>query len=235
MDKIKVLVVEDEIIIADNICDILVELGYEVTEPAINYTEAIAIIEDEKPDIAILDIQLSGRKSGIDVAKKIKEEYQFPYIFLTSNADKYTVEEAKEVTPQAFLVKPFSKDDLFSAIEIALSNAKQNDEVKTEKNNLFVKTKTGYTKIDIADIVYIKSLHVYLEVVLKNHEKFLVRKSMDQMLSMLNKNFIRIHRSYIANFNFIESIESAKLNILDFELPIGKTYKDDILNRLKII
>ena len=84
MEKKKVLVVEDEIIIADNICDSLIDLGYEVTEPAINYTEAILIIEKEKPDIAILDIHLSGKKTGIDIAKKINENYNFPFIFLTS-------------------------------------------------------------------------------------------------------------------------------------------------------
>ena len=70
MDKVKILVVEDEIIIADNICDTLNSLGYEALEPAINYTEAIELIENTKPDIAILDIQLSGQKTGIDLAKK---------------------------------------------------------------------------------------------------------------------------------------------------------------------
>ena len=70
MNKLKILVVEDEMIIADNICDALDDLGYESLEPAISYTEAIIRIEEEKPDFAILDIQLSGRKTGIDIAKK---------------------------------------------------------------------------------------------------------------------------------------------------------------------
>jgi len=63
MNKVKVLVVENEIIIADNICDALEDLGYEVLEPAISYTEAIVRIEKERPDIEILDIQLSGKKN----------------------------------------------------------------------------------------------------------------------------------------------------------------------------
>ncbi|GAK90001.1 sigma-54-dependent transcriptional regulator [Nonlabens ulvanivorans] len=70
MEKVKIIVVEDEILIADNICDALEDLGYEVLEPAISYSEAVQRIEDEQPDIAILDIQLSGSKSGIDLAKK---------------------------------------------------------------------------------------------------------------------------------------------------------------------
>ncbi len=75
MSKVKILVVEDEIIIADHICDTLEALGYEALEPVINYTEAIESIETEKPDIAILDIQLSGRKTGIDIAEKIRNKY----------------------------------------------------------------------------------------------------------------------------------------------------------------
>lgn len=96
MDKVKILVVEDEIIIADDICDILSELGYDTLEPVINYSEAIEAIEKYKPDLAILDIQLAGSKDGIDLAWKIKEDYQLPYIFLTSHADPATVERAKK-------------------------------------------------------------------------------------------------------------------------------------------
>ncbi len=101
MTKIKILVVEDEIIIADNICNTIEKLGYQALEPAINYSEALELIETQKPDLAILDIHLSGSKTGIDLAKKIKETYSFPYIFLTSNADKITINEAKKLAPPA--------------------------------------------------------------------------------------------------------------------------------------
>lgn len=122
MSKVKILVVEDEIIIADNICDTLTDLGYETLEPAINFTEAVELIESESPDIAILDIQLSGQKTGIDLARKINEDYNFPFIFLTSNSDTVTLNEAKKLMPPAFLVKPFSKEELYTSIEIALYN-----------------------------------------------------------------------------------------------------------------
>ena len=111
------MVVEDEIVIADNICMILEDLGYEVLEPAINYEEALETIKEDVPDLAILDIQLGGRRDGIDLAWKIKEDYSFPFIFLTSNADAATVERAKKVAPPSYLVKPFNKDDLFTSIE----------------------------------------------------------------------------------------------------------------------
>jgi DNA-binding response OmpR family regulator len=90
MGKVKIVVVEDEIIIADHLCETLENLGYEVFEPAISYTEGKELIDTERPDIAILDINLSGRKDGIDLAKYIRENHDIPFIFLTSFADKAT-------------------------------------------------------------------------------------------------------------------------------------------------
>lgn len=236
MSKLKVLVVEDEIIIADNICDVLEDLGYEVTEPAINYTEALVLIEQEKPDIAILDIQLSGRKTGIDIAKQIREKYNFPFIFLTSNSDKMTIDEAKEVMPPAFLVKPFTKEELYSAIEITLSNFEKkinNEKELLSEKFLFIKIKGVYTKIIQKDILYLKSDHVYVEMVLKNNNKLIVRNSLNGIAKSLNNNFLRIHRGYIVNFNYVTKIDISTLQIQKQELPIGKKFKQDVLSFFK--
>ncbi len=82
MSKIKIGIVEDEAIIADNLSNTLTQLGYDVAEPATSYAEAITMIETEKPDLLLLDIQLKGKKDGIDLAMKIKEDYHLPFIFL---------------------------------------------------------------------------------------------------------------------------------------------------------
>lgn len=239
MSKLKILVVEDEVIIADNICDTLEDLGYEVTEPAINYTEALVLIEQEKPDIAILDIQLSGRKTGIDIAKKIRESYNFPFIFLTSNADQMTINEAKEVMPPAYLIKPFTKDELYSAIEITLSNFTKKTEMKEDENssnnNIFVKVKGVYKRIILEEIVYLKSDHVYVEILLKSGEKLVVRKSLNEFDEALNNHFLRVHRSYIVNFKYINQVNNSTISILQEEIPIGKKYKEEVLKRLNLI
>ena len=240
MSKVKILVVEDEMIIADNICDALDDLGYEALEPAINYTEAILRIEEEKPDIAILDIQLSGKKTGIDIAKKIRESYDFPFIFLTSNSDALTVNQAKEVMPPAYLVKPFSKDELYTSIEIALHNfSKKIGEVDTEnliiKDSLFVKDKGFYSKIHFDDILYLKSSHVYIEIVLKSNKKMVVRTSLNDILEKLNDHFVRVHRGFIINTKYLSQITHTSVKILDQEIPIGKKYKEDIVKRINLI
>src|SRR6476659_1005538 len=122
MNKIKIGVVEDEVIIADSICAVLRQLGYDTTEPATSYSDALDMIENERPDMMLLDINLAGNKDGIQLAADIKTRYDLPFIFLTANSDSATVERAKVVEPPAYLVKPFNKNELFTSIEICLSN-----------------------------------------------------------------------------------------------------------------
>lgn len=243
MDKVKILVVEDEMIIADNICDALEELGYQALEPAISYTEAIGRIEEEKPDIAILDIQLSGKKTGIDIAKKIRESYHFPFIFLTSNADSLTLNLAKEVMPPAYLIKPFSKEELYTSIEIALSNysiIRKNKEDEADdshviKDAFFIKNKGSFLKIYFDDILYLKSDHVYVELHLKNTQQFLVRRSLNDILSSLDARFVRIQRSFVVNVKYISEVKTASVIINNSEIPIGKTYKEELIKLIKLI
>lgn len=240
MDQVKILVVEDEIIIADHICDTLEELGYDILEPAINYTEALQTIESFKPDIAILDIQLSGRKTGIDLAEKIRKDYDFPFIFLTSNADPLTISQAKKVMPPAYLIKPFTKDELYSSIEIALHNYSKkigevNDENLIIKDAFFIKDKNVFTKLKFDDILHIKSEHVYAEIQLKNGQKHLIRGNLNHIITKLNNQFVRVHRSYIVNLNYLEQIDHNTIVIEKQAIPIGKKYKEDLLGKINLL
>lgn len=239
MDQIKILVVEDEILIADSICDTLTSLGYSTLEPAINYTEAILSLEEELPHIAILDINLSGVKSGIDLAKVLNEKYQIPFIFLTSNADVETVDLAKKVKPQSYLVKPFTKQELYSAVEIALTNhydklSSISNKEDFNRSTLFVKENGMFVKIKFEDILYIQSDHVYVDIILSNNKKHVIRTSLNDILLKLSEDFIRIHRGYIINYNHLDQIQKNKLIIRDFELPIGKKYKEEILQKINL-
>lgn len=240
MEKVKILVVEDEIIIADSICSALNELGYHALEPAMNFTEAITTIENEKPDIAILDIQLSGKKTGIDLAKKIRDNYNFPFIFLTSNSDSLTIQEAKQVKPPAYLIKPFSKEELYSSIEIALHNFSSKsgeliDDNLIIKEAIFIKDKGFYTKVHFNDILYLKSDHVYIEIILTNHQKYVVRNSLNDILSKLSQHFIRVHRGYVVNTNYLTQINHTSVKIENEEIPIGKKFRDEIVKRINLI
>lgn len=238
MAQVKILVVEDEIIIADQICDSLSDFGYETLEPAISYSEAIETIEAEKPDIAILDIQLSGKKSGIDLAKKINADYGFPFIFLTSNSDKVTLSQAKESEPFAFLVKPYSQDELYASIEVALYNySKQKEKAIDQtnlviKNALFIKQDRFFIRLNFTDILYIKSDHIYIEIYIKDGTRHIVRGSLNDYMSKLSETFIRSHRSYIINLDHLSAINHNCVIINEQEIPLAKTHRDDLMAKV---
>lgn len=242
MSKVKILIVEDEIVIADNICSTLQKLGYEVLEPAINYSEAIELIESESPDLALLDIQLAGNRDGIDLAWKIKEDYTFPFIFLTSNADPRTIDRAKDLNPPAYLVKPFNKDDLYTSIELALHNY---DKSTTERNGnenqkvvfkdaIFVKEKNLFHKVTFEEILYAKSDHVYIEIFTKSGRKHLIRNTMGDFEESLPNYFFRSHRSYIVNLNHLNAINSRFVLINGAEIPIGKNNREELMRQINI-
>jgi DNA-binding LytR/AlgR family response regulator len=234
MGKVKIVVVEDEIIIADHLCETLENLGYEVFEPAISYTEGKELIDTERPDIAILDINLSGRKDGIDLAKYIRENHDIPFIFLTSFADKATLERAKQVNPPAYLIKPFNKEELYTSIEIALFNYQKTKNVEVKKKDfVFVKQKQLFIKIYFKNILFLKSDHVYTEIFVDKGEKYIIRESLGEYSNQLNEDFVRVHRSYIVNFQHITKVEANQLWINEFDVPISKQHRNDILEKLE--
>ncbi len=240
MDKIKIGIVEDEMIIADNLSNTLENIGYNVATIASTYNEAFDMIDNEKPDILLLDINIKGKKDGIDIAWKLKEDYDIPYIFLTAYADQATLDRAKQTEPPAYLVKPFSKDDLFAAIEICVFNySKKKEENKSTpdyvvKDSIFIKESNYFHKVNFADILYLESDHVYVNVHTTT-KKILVRSSMQNYLVHFDKEkFFRTHRSFVVNVDHIKTINSENIIINNIELPIGKTYREELLSKLKL-
>jgi DNA-binding LytR/AlgR family response regulator len=242
MSALKIGVVEDELVIARTILGTLEELGYTHCGPAINYTEAIEMLNN-KPDLLLLDIQLSGKKDGIDVAEKVNELYPVPFIFLTANSDVETIDRAKKVKPHAYIVKPFSKDDLFAAIEIAFNNftgnnANSNPSATTSwqgKDHIFIKDGHIFRKIYLQEILYLESNANYVTIHLLSQKKVMVRSTINDLIEQIDqKNFIRVHRSYSVNSKMIEDILPTEIVMQGISIPIGKSYKDDLFKALGI-
>lgn len=226
MSTVRIAVVEDEMIIADNICTTLESLGYEVLEPAVSYSEALELIQSEKPDLVLLDIQLSGKKDGIELAQKLREEHSIPFIFLTSFADASTLDRAKKTTPNAYLLKPFNKEELYTSIEVAIYNDRETKK-KEQHEVIFVKQKHLFIKLKMEDILFFKSDHVYVEIYTSDGERYVVRGSLNEYEEMVNNKFIRIQRSYIINTAFVKSFDSKSVNLKDHQIPISKNYLEN--------
>ncbi len=247
---IKILIVEDNVIIADDMQSMLEEIGYEIVDNVIVYEQAVEVLKSQQVDLVLIDIILASDKTGIDLGKHIRENYDIPFIFVTSNSDRATVENAKTVKPNGYLVKPFEQQDLYTSIEIALSNfiygkqpgSKTNDadDVNEDvpmsnsilKDSIFVKKQHLYYRIQFGDIQFIKADNVYLEVNTVD-KKFLVRSPLKDYLEKLPQNkFYRAHKSYIVNVDHIDAINSKDIMINNTLIPISKDFKEFIISAM---
>lgn len=235
-EKVKVLIVEDELIIAESLREVLENLKYEVTDVAVSANKALESITKNKPDLAILDIQLKGKEDGIWLADQISREFDFPYIFLTSHGDDKTVREAVSKHPYGYLLKPFEKLDIFTAIECALSGAERKPNTTTSQFNdfLFVKDEHAYVKIKFEDLLFLKANGNYVELHLDD-KKVLVRTSMKDLSPKLPSNmFLQVHRSFTVNLNKIEGFGSSYVSVADLEIPLSGAYKDALMKKFTL-
>jgi len=120
MEKARILVVEDESLLAEDIQERLRTLGYEVPAVAHSGEEALAGAALARPDLVLMDIRLKGEMDGIETARVLRERFSLPVIYLTGEADDATLERAKATEPLGYLLKPIEEKRLYSTIEIAL-------------------------------------------------------------------------------------------------------------------
>lgn len=121
MVKARVLIVEDEVVIARELKMTLERFSYSVSDIAFTGAEAVEIAGETLPDVIMMDINLPGNMDGIEAAKIIQKNYNIPVIYLTAHSDRHIVEQAKNTMPLAYIVKPIRSKELYSVLEVALS------------------------------------------------------------------------------------------------------------------
>lgn len=120
MDRPKIMIVEDEVIVAMELCETLRGFGYEVTSIVGAGEDAVERVGDMNPDLILMDIQLAGKVDGIEAVRRINERHEVPVVYLTAHSDEMTLHRAKRSAPFGYLLKPFSGAELHAAIEVAL-------------------------------------------------------------------------------------------------------------------
>ena len=130
MSKMKILIVEDETIVALDIKNAIKKLGYIASNVVTNHTDALQCVQDDEPDIILMDIYLENSKDGIETAIDIQKIKNIPIIYLTAYSDDETISRAVKTSPVSYLQKPFKRDDLKSALalcfyKIDLENKKE--------------------------------------------------------------------------------------------------------------
>jgi DNA-binding LytR/AlgR family response regulator len=238
-----ILIVEDENILAVHLQFVLKGFGYDAEDVATNYDDALKILQKKVIHLVMLDINLKGHQTGIDIAEYIRENLQIPFIFLSGHQDMAVVNAALKTSPYAFLPKPFDKVSIYSAITLALKNFRESaniaavsqDEPESTviKDALFIKEKHMFIKILLDDILYIRSDDNYLELH-TTKKKFTIRETLKNILGQLPLNsFFRVHKSFIINLNAITAINYVHVMIDNIEIPITAENRTELLSKIR--
>lgn len=229
----KVLIVEDEVLVAEDLAADLEKMGFIVVGIAISGEECITAFEKNQPDVVLMDIQIKGDLNGIEVAKILKLKATTPIIYLTSNTDSSTMKQAIESGPQSFISKPYNRKDLKAAIEIAIINHNQKELENAAKDQplqavVFVKNGEFYKRLELNEILYIEAAGSYSTVFTEKKE-YTLSANLHRFESKIeNSNFIRIHRSYIVNISKIQGFNNHSVVVNNKELPISSSHHDNV-------
>lgn len=232
MSSAQVLIVEDEVLIADSIKRHLHRKGYEVTGMAISYEEALASYRDQQPDIVLLDIRLSGPRTGIDIGCWLREQpAPSPFVYLTSQLDHQSLEAAKATFPAGYLSKPVQPNTLYTTLEIALHNRSAPPQL-ADRIRLY-DGKQHY-QVPVNEILYLRSNHIYVQVRLKGGAEIEPRSSLKELISQMPEGqFVQTHRSYAINIKQVSRWDQEYIYLNDQAVPISRSRRRDVLELLQ--
>jgi two-component system, LytTR family, response regulator LytT len=250
MGKIKVVVVEDESIVAKDIQNSLKSMGYGVPAVVSSGEKAIEAVHKFRPNLVLMDIMLKGEMSGIEAAKIIKDRFDIPVIFLTAYADEDTLEKAKPSVPYGYVIKPFKEKELETTIEMAINKHTEDAEVRKERDlyqaivlrkdepdSIFVRADYRLNKIKFSDIYFVEALKDYV-VINTSDNIYTTHTTMKEMMRILpEKDFVRVHRSFIVRLDKIFSIKYPDL-VIEGKMkviPIGGLYRKELFSRLNLV
>ncbi|WP_435623410.1 LytR/AlgR family response regulator transcription factor [Flagellimonas sp.] len=240
---VKILIVEDEMVIGANISMQLTEMGFEVCGLLPKGEDVLSCIRNTQPDILLLDIQLKGKLDGIETARLVRAEFDVPIIYLTSNADRVHFERAKATKPRAFISKPYKNIDLQRAIELTVETI-SNEPKSTSggaqhqfvlNDRVFVRKRDKLMAVAIKDIRYLEADRNYSKLFTGDKQYLLVGtlKSLEDKLPL--HHFMRVHRSYIINVSQIDEVGNTHVSVAGKIIPISKEAKAELLKRLRTL
>lgn len=221
----KILILEDEVVIAEHLSMILEDLGYTVMNICESMTDVLKVLSAETPDLALLDIRLNGLDEGIEVAKHLRNE-NIPFAFVTSFSDKNTLMNAVMQNPLGYILKPFEEED----ISKVLKNASKllNDEYLE-----IIKAQSAQ-RIAFKDIIYLRSDNVYVEVYTTG-KKLLVREKLSVIINKLPEQyFSRTNQSFCVNMNFVTAVEGNEVVLqgVTEKIPLSKKYRSAFFDQI---
>lgn len=227
MKSLNIYIVEDEPLIVSTIEMALRKQGFSAIGDAEDYTTALRDIELLKPDLTLIDIQLSGDKDGVDLATELDKK-DVPYLFLSSQTDPETIARVKHTNPLGYIVKPFTETGLRTNIELAWHNYQD-----SKQHFLNIRYEGRLLHINQKTISYLKAYDNYCYIVTLS-KTYLVPHTLKHISEQLRgSDFIKAHRSYVVNLNHIVSIDKNTISLNNDSIPLSASQKNSVVNKLK--
>ena len=254
----KILIVEDEFIIANQLKNFLESEGYTIIGIVDNYNDAIEIINLKTPDLIIADIRLHDDvEGGIRISQYVYTHYNIPVIFLSGFSDKETIQRAKETNPNTFLIKPkpLNKTQLLATVEIALPNQTNNSKSKAisfKGKELEILEDYQYLRnqekienitkiINPNEVSFIETFNHHFKNTLLirfNDSKngFLIREEIEEIQKRLPNHFLRVHKSFVVNMKNITGHKLPHYILTkNISIPVGEKYRQRVEEYFKIV
>ncbi|MEI6140812.1 MAG: response regulator [Mariniphaga sp.] len=229
MSKLKILIVEDELLVSTDIEESLLNMGYDVLNAVATGKAALREVEKCLPDVILMDIMLKGDLTGIETATLIKQKHDVPIIYLTANADMSTINKAKISLPYGYIIKPFTDKDLQTNIEIArfkfendLKMKMESDQFnqifglgKDKKEHIIIQGKNGLERIRPDDIYFIEGTENGSIFHLLDDE-ITSEKRLDKIGELFpGDDFMQINEMFIVNIKKIFVVKFPEIIIAD--------------------
>ncbi|MBT8204317.1 MAG: response regulator [Eudoraea sp.] len=239
----RILIVEDDMIIAANLSLQLSQLGYEITGIESRGEEAVVHARLNPPDLILMDVNLKGTLDGIETAKKIHEVRNVPIIYLTANNDEATFNRAKSTRPKAFISKPFNKLNLQRNVALVVEhidsekngNGSETADVAVLNDRVFIRHQGKMIKLMLDQILYIEADRNYCKLATSIGDYLVVctLKTIEHELDPTK--FVRVHRSFMVNLSKLDVVAESHLEISRKTIPVSKSYKEQLMARLHML
>jgi DNA-binding LytR/AlgR family response regulator len=238
MDGIKVVIVEDEPLVAFDLKKQLEKTGMFVSGIFESGEEVLDSLKKDVPDIILMDVRLYGSLDGIDTAHEINKYHDVPILFLTANTDSSTFNRAKLTFPHAFLSKPFRIHDVLHAIELALEmkddDAAESHAEKYLPDRVFIKNNDFLQKVMYDQILYLEAEGAYTKIITED-KNYVVSQTLKKVESKIQVPYLlKIHRSFIINTKNVDKISEGFAHIGKHRIPVSRAHRDALYKMFNI-
>lgn len=243
-EEIHVILIEDDVLWQQALTQSLTDFGFTVAGAASSFETGVALLNNTNFDIALLDIDLNGKATGIELGKMLHNLYKKPFIFITGSSEKHSLTQAADTNPSGYLTKPFNPASLFVTIHGAIANYSNINIPVPNTNNddsFFVKQGSAYKKIDWKNVLSLTSEKNYTAIYNSVDAKtYYIRSTLPKTLKFiipthLQKQFVQVNRAQAVNLQFIDSITGKEVftNLQSF--LVTDNFENELKQKLQLI